>query len=175
MKPMAGPRRRSREIALQIIHQMDVSPELDATTALARYFDHLAAGPGTMRGGVVGTGVDAQGGAGGDDDEDEDALGSPRMDRALVDDLVRGVYAHRAELDETLAQISRNWRVERMALVDRNIIRIALYELRHVEGVPVSVAINEAVELAKRFGTAEGAAFVNGLLDRAVTELEIRR
>jgi N utilization substance protein B len=154
---MAGPRRRSREIALQIIHQMDVSPELEPAAALSRYFDHLSA----ERGGL--------------DDEDDGGLPAPRIDRALVDDLVRGVHAHRAHIDETLAQLSRNWRIERMALVDRNIIRIALYELEHCPTVPVSVVINEAVELAKRFGTAEGAAFVNGLLDRAVTELQVKR
>jgi N utilization substance protein B len=62
-----------------------------------------------------------------------------------------------------------------MALVDRNIIRIALYELLHCETVPVAVAINEAVELAKRFGAVEGSAFVNGLLDRAITELNVHR
>jgi N utilization substance protein B len=153
---MAGPRRRSREIALQIIHQMDVSPELDAATALQRYFDHLAADRGA-------------------DDQEESDVPAPRIDRGLVEDLVRGVFDHRAELDEALTALSRNWRVERMAVVDRNIIRIALYELKHCEGVPVSVAINEAVELAKRYGTAEGAAFVNGLLDRAAGELGIQR
>ena len=83
--------------------------------------------------------------------------------------------ARRAELDETLAKLSRNWRVERMAVVERNIIRLALWELLHAPAVPINVVINEAIELAKRFGSAEGAAFVNGLLDRAVTELEIRR
>jgi N utilization substance protein B len=138
---------------------MDVSPELDADAALARYFDHLAA----QRGGVAAA------------DDDEGDLPAPRLDRELVEDLVRGVTNHRAEIDEALARLSRNWRVERMAVVERNIIRIALYELGHVETVPVSVAINEAVELAKRFGTGEGAAFVNGLLDRAAAELNIRR
>jgi transcription antitermination protein NusB len=156
---MAGPRRRSREIALQIIHQMDVSPELEAEAALERYFQHLAEGRGVA----------------GDDDDDDGELPAPRIDRPLVEDLVRGVHSHRAELDEALARLSRNWRVERMAVVDRNIIRIALYELLHCESVPVNVVINEAVELGKRFGTAEGAAFANGLLDRAVGELGIRR
>jgi N utilization substance protein B len=151
---MAGPRRRSREIALQILHQMDVSPELDPDAALGRYFEHLAAES-----------------AGADDDEAGTTPAPPRADRALTEELVRGVYSHRAELDDALARISRNWRVERMAVVERNIIRLALYELAHCESVPVSVAINEAVELAKRFGTAEGAAFVNGLLDRAAGEL----
>jgi transcription antitermination factor NusB len=139
---------------------MDVSPELGADAALARTFDHLV----TERGLVE------------EDDayESGDALPA-RPDRALVDELVRGVGARQAELDEVLARLSRNWRIERMAVVERNIIRLALWELLHAPAVPVNVVINEAIELAKRFGTAEGAAFVNGLLDRAVTELEIRR
>ena len=62
-----------------------------------------------------------------------------------------------------------------MAIVERNVIRIALYELKYCEDVPVNVVLNEAIELAKRYGTAEGAAFANGLLDRAVGELGIRR
>jgi N utilization substance protein B len=139
---------------------MDVSPELDADAALALTFEHLV----TPRGVVE------------DDDARESGDAIPaRPDRKLVEEIVRGVGARRAELDEVLARLSRNWRVERMAVVERNIIRLALWELLHAPSVPINVVINEAVELAKRFGTSEGAAFVNGLLDRAVTELEIRR
>jgi N utilization substance protein B len=152
---MAGPRRRSREIALQILHQMDVSPELDAEAALRRYFDHLATQRGIAQ----------------DEDDEENQLPPPRVDRKLVEDLVRGVAEHRAEIDETLARLSRNWRVERMALVDRNIIRIALYELKHCETVPVSVAINEAVELAKGYGGTDGHKYVNGVLDKTAADL----
>jgi N utilization substance protein B len=157
---MVGPRRRAREIALQVLHAMDVSPELDAEAALTRTFEHLLTDRGV---------VDEE-----DAHESGDALRA-KPDRALVEELVRGVGARKAELDEVLARLSRNWRVERMAVVERNIIRLALWELLHAPAVPVNVVINEAIELAKRFGTAEGAAFVNGLLDRAVTELEIRR
>jgi transcription antitermination protein NusB len=174
---MAGPRRRSREIALQILHVMDVSPELGAEIALRRYFEHLApAGggvedPDDFEAANVVADAEAQARA-----DIAAAPSSPvRIDRPLVEDLVRGVDAHRAAIDQTLAGLSRNWRVERMAVVERNIIRIALYELAHCPDVPINVALNEAIELAKRFGTTEGAAFVNGLLDRAVTELEIRR
>jgi len=67
--------------------------------------------------------------------------------------------------------LSRNWRIERMALVDRNVLRLGLWELRRSGSLPVNVILNEAIELAKRFGTAEAAPFVNGLLDRAASEL----
>jgi N utilization substance protein B len=152
---MVGPRRRSREVAVQIIYQMDASPELEADAALNLYFTHLAA----------------------DINEGEPGAEPERVgiDRAMVDDLVKGFAQHRQELDDLLATLSQNWRVERMAPVERNVIRLALYELKYCEGVPVSVALNEAVELAKRFGSSEGAAFVNGMLDRAVNELNIRR
>jgi N utilization substance protein B len=156
---MVGPRRRAREIALQVLHVMDVSPELEADAALARVFGHLV----TTRGIIE------------EEDDPETGEAPARPDRVLVEELVRGVGARHAELDEVLTRLSRNWRIERMAVVERNIIRLALWELLHAPAVPVNVAINEAIELAKRFGTAEGAAFVNGLLDRAVTELEIRR
>jgi N utilization substance protein B len=157
---MQGPRRRSREIALQVLHVMDVSPELGAETALARTFEHLVTARGIVE----------------EDDAHESGDAQPaRPDRALVEELVRGVEAHLPELDDALTRLSRNWRVERMAVVERNIIRLALFELLHSPNVPINVVLNEAIELAKGFGTAEGAAFVNGLLDRAVTELEIRR
>jgi N utilization substance protein B len=161
---MAGPRRRSREIALQILHQIDVAgvPESDAEVdvMIARYFEHLA-----MKGGPARE----------EDDDDVGADIAAKIDRPLVQELVRGVTQHWAEIDETLTNLSQNWRLERMAIVERNVIRIALYELKYCENVPVNVVLNEAVELAKRYGTAEGAAFTNGLLDRAVGELGVRR
>lgn len=159
---MIGPRRRSRVIALQIVHQMDVSPELDADEALGLYFGQLA------RQGAPGDG------AAGDDDDDPELIPTA-VDRPLIEELVRGVWSHRDELHEMLAGLSKNWRIERMALVDRNVIRLALYELKYCPDVPVSVAINEAIELAKQFGSGEAGAFVNGLLDRAVDELQLRR
>jgi N utilization substance protein B len=155
---MAGPRRRSREIALQILHQIDAGGDADAGdagAAVTRYFAHLAPDGGPA--------VD-------EEPESDEPASSDRIDRPLIRELVGGVCAHRAEIDELLAALSRNWRLERMAVVERNVIRIALYELRYSETVPVNVVLNEAVELAKRYGTAEGAAFVNGLLERAVTE-----
>jgi N utilization substance protein B len=75
------------------------------------------------------------------------------------------------EIDRTIADVSRNWRLDRMSRVDRNILRLATVELRDSPEVPVKVVINEAVELAKRFGAQEAPAFVNGLLDRIAQRL----
>jgi N utilization substance protein B len=80
-------------------------------------------------------------------------------------ELVEGVRAHREELDAAIGAVSHRWRVERMSLIDRNVIRIGAYEIVHVEGVDRAVAINEAVEIARRFGDTESSSFVNGVLD----------
>jgi transcription antitermination protein NusB len=81
-------------------------------------------------------------------------------------DLVAKAATHAAQIDELITTSSKNWRLERMSRVDRNILRLGACELVASSDVPVKVVINEAVELAKRFGTAESSAFVNGVLDR---------
>ena len=83
-----------------------------------------------------------------------------------LEELVAGVAAHQRELDALIRQFSEHLRIERMVAVDRNLLRLAAYELKHHPEVPVKVVINEAVELAKRYGTELSGAFVNGLLDR---------
>jgi len=93
----------------------------------------------------------------------------PEVDFAR--ELADGVIAHWDEIDEQLAAFSDNWRLGRMAVVDRNILRVGVFELLHVEGTPPTVVINEAVELAKKFGARESGAFVNGILDRVRLEV----
>ena len=80
--------------------------------------------------------------------------------------LVAAASERGAQIDELIAASSKNWRLDRMSRVDRNILRLGTAELVAFAEVPVKVVINEAVELAKRFGTAESSAFVNGVLDR---------
>jgi N utilization substance protein B len=79
--------------------------------------------------------------------------------------LVRGVISRLAELDSHLVDQADNWRLERMAAVDRNILRLALYELMFEGDTPPAVVIDEAVEIAKRFGSERSSQFVNGVLD----------
>lgn len=99
------------------------------------------------------------------------ASGHPLPDVAKVDEfacaIVTGVEEHAADIDERIASISENWALGRMPIVDRNILRIAVYELLYDPEIPPSVAINEAVELAKLFGNDESFKFVNGVLGRA--------
>lgn len=80
--------------------------------------------------------------------------------------LIRGVCEQREALDEAIAGAIEKWAPERVGRIERNIIRIALYEMRNAEDVPPPVAINEAIELAKTFGAEDAPRFVNGILDR---------
>ena len=82
-----------------------------------------------------------------------------------------GVRKDLGTLDEIIGRSSRNWRLERMNWVDRNLLRLSAYELRSLLETPAKVALNEAIEVAKRFGTNESPAFVNGVLDRMVADL----
>ncbi len=86
--------------------------------------------------------------------------------REYAERMVRGVMSRRGELDETIAAAVEHWDVERLAVIDRNVIRLAVYEMLHCKDVPPVVSINEAVDIAKYFGTAESGGFVNGVLDR---------
>ena len=87
-------------------------------------------------------------------------------------ELVEGVWAEREVLDAAIAEASRHWRVERMPPVDRNVIRIALWELRHHTRTPLPVVISEAVRMAKAYSTERSGAFVNGILAKLASEQE---
>jgi len=79
--------------------------------------------------------------------------------------LVEGISAHREEVDAAIQSISEHWRISRMALVDRNILRLAAFELLHAEPIAPAIVINEAIEIAKKYSSPEAANFVNGILD----------
>ncbi|HEX5631066.1 MAG TPA: transcription antitermination factor NusB [Acidimicrobiia bacterium] len=85
-------------------------------------------------------------------------------------DMATGVWEEREALDEAIGATATGWRVERMPPVDRNVLRLALWELRHRPGTPVAVVIAEAVRLAKTYSTARSGGFVNGVLARLVVE-----
>jgi N utilization substance protein B len=87
--------------------------------------------------------------------------------------LISALSQNLAEIDSTLADAAENWDVERMSIIDRNILRIAIAELRYVEDVPWKVAIDEAVTLASRYGGADSPRFVNGVLDALAHKLNL--
>ena len=80
--------------------------------------------------------------------------------------LAQGVVKHLTDLDHKISDYATNWQIKRMAIIDRNVMRIGLYELQHTTDIPPKVAINEAVELAKKYGDLESSKFVNGILDK---------
>jgi N utilization substance protein B len=134
-----GKRRRAREAALQILYFLD-SQEQPVERLLTTYFTYFR----------------------------DEAEGAPldEESRTFTEELVRGVVGRRDAIDQLITRAALNWRLERMARVDRNVLRIATYELTSIANIPARVTLNEAIELAKRYGTSESAAFVNGILDK---------
>jgi N utilization substance protein B len=86
----------------------------------------------------------------------------------FTESLTAGVKEHQTGLDAMISKVAENWRLDRMAAIDRNILRLGAYEMLHCPEVPAKVAINEALELAKRYSTAQSSRFVNGILDRVL-------
>jgi N utilization substance protein B len=85
--------------------------------------------------------------------------------QAFTEDLVKGTHKHQATINGQIQACADNWNLDRMASVDRNVLRMAVYEILYRMDIPANVTINEAVEIAKKFGTDESGAFVNGVLD----------
>jgi transcription antitermination factor NusB len=133
-----GKRRKARELALQLLYQLDVQDESSPEPYLDEFW---ARHP-----------VDVE-------------------VRDFTEALIRGTKVHEAKIDEMISQYAENWEIERMAVVDRNILRQGIFELLWEEGVPPKVAINEALEVAKKFSTQESSRFINGVLDRIHKEL----
>jgi transcription antitermination factor NusB len=153
------PRRRARCVALQVLYALDGTDVLDPGAALTSHLHQF---------GVPEEETDLTPDPVSRYAIENDAAPVAPFDEELAIDLIRGVCAHRSEIDDVLTRLSRKWRVERLARVDRTILRMGIYELGHRKETPARVALNEAIELAKRFGAEEAAAFVNGLLDSAL-------
>jgi N utilization substance protein B len=136
-----GARTTARECALMVLFGLETEP-FDPDEAVRRFFTEMAADLGVL--------------------SDEDA-------RAYTLEVVRGVRAEIDAIDARLRAASQNWRLERMSRVDRNVLRIGVWELSHA--IPRAIAIDEAVELGKRFGTEESGRFVNGVLERIAKDL----
>ncbi len=95
-----------------------------------------------------------------------------REARAFAQRLVHGVHEHWDELNGTIRAVAQNWEIGRMAVVDRNVLRLSTFELLHCKDIPPKVAINEAIELGKRFSTSNSGAFINGILDKIKSQSE---
>ena len=85
--------------------------------------------------------------------------------KAFAEEIIKGTYKHLAEINKLIHECAKNWTLDRMGVVDRNVLRMAVYEILYRMDIPTSVTINEAIEIAKKFGTDESGSFVNGILD----------
>ena len=95
----------------------------------------------------------------------------PAPAREFASTLIDGTLKNQAQLDALIEKYAKNWKLNRLPVVDRNLLRMALFELSHLKDTPVSVVIDEALELGKQFGTADTPSFLNGVLDAAAREL----
>lgn len=143
-------RRSCREAALQILYQCDILQDF-SSEAVEGFFDYFQKDLGIT--------------------EDE-MVGAPG---AYCRELVEGVIKHHEQIDSTIGLASLHWSVSRMSFVDRNIIRIATYELKYSSEVPAKVSINEAIEIAKRFGSDDSPKFINGVIDKIAAGEKIRQ
>ena len=138
-----GKRREGREAAVQFLFQIDLNGE--KLPGDAATFWALRNGPGKAP--------------------------APAKTRAFTEELVKGVTSHLDEIDGWIKKYTANYEVARLAAVDRNILRVAIYEMLHALDIAPVVIINEAIEIAKKFGTEKSGGFVNGILDRIKQEL----
>jgi len=92
----------------------------------------------------------------------------------FAESLVKGVMEHLGEIDAQISSVAKHWRINRIAYIDRNVLRISAYELLWRDDIPMKVSINEAIELAKQFSTAESGLFVNGILDKIKENAQCR-
>jgi len=142
-------RRVARECALKILFALRLDVQADTTKLLNDFWQNFRFADDTL----------------GEPLETE-AQPLPTAAKTYTEALVKGVVEYRAVIDKRLREVARNWSLERMAPVDLSILRICSYELLYRADIPTRVAINEAIEIAKRYGTKESPAFINGLLDK---------
>ncbi len=126
-----GKRTRSREIALQILYQVEMHGG-GAEEAFDLFWQHFNPSPGL---------------------------------KDFARKIVAGVCEHRQKIDTVIQSFSEHWRLDRITIVDRNILRLAIFELLMCPDIPTKVVLNEAVELGKRFGSDQSGSFINGILD----------
>lgn len=157
-----GQRREARERAVQFLFQHDMNPPENIEEALEHFWETQQA---------TAIAQDKEGATWGQKVELPPPTTQEVATRSFADKLIRGVLEHQAELDGRIKQHAENWDLHRMAVVDRNILRLAIYEMLHRDDIPPVVSINEAVDIAKKFSTQDSGKFVNGILDKIKGEL----
>jgi len=157
-----GKRREARERAVQFLFQYDLNKPDNLDEAVDLFWDTQRAAALAEDKGAASWG-------------EKPELPAPSTNdaevRLFADPLIRGAVEHRDEADDLIRKYAKNWDIKRMAAVDRNILRLAIYEMLHRDDIPPVVSINEAVDIAKRFSTRDSGKFVNGILDKVKGEL----
>ncbi len=138
-----SPRRQGRERAFQVLYGCSFSPETDMSHVEKTFQNFLVHEQGT-----------------------------PTAANDFAWELIQGVLEHRQDLDGVITSYSKNWRLERIAKIELTILRVAVYEMLYREDVPVKVAVNEGIELSKKFGDSNSKRFVNGILDGLLRAVE---
>src|SRR5580693_8661056 len=157
-----GKRREARERAVQFLFQHDLNPPEKLDEALEHFWN-------SQRTAVI---ADEKGDAKWGQQVELPALTVEEAEiRLFADPLIRGALQYRDEVDERIKKHAQNWELHRIAAVDRNILRLAIYEMLHRDDIPPVVSINEAVDIAKKFSTQDSGKFVNGILDKVKGEL----
>jgi len=156
-----GIRREARERAVQFLFQHDLNPPEDLVAAIEQFWN-------TQR---VAARVDDSKATWGQLIELPPPSPEEIALRTFADPLIRGTLEHRDECDDQIRKHAKNWELHRIATVDRNIMRLAIYEMLHRQDIPPVVSINEAVDIAKKFSTEDSGKFVNGILDKIKGEL----
>lgn len=157
-----GQRREAREKAVQFLFQHDLNPPENLNAAMHQFWDsqrHASVvaekGPSTW----------------GEEQELPPPTTEEVMLREFAEPLIRGTIENRDKIDEFIKKYTKNWDLSRMAVVDRNVLRLAIYEMLYRDDIPPVVSINEAVDIAKRFSTNDSGKFVNGILDKVKGDL----
>ncbi|MBN2505232.1 MAG: transcription antitermination factor NusB [Verrucomicrobia bacterium] len=157
-----GKRREARERVVQFLFQHDLNAPDDLDEALGQFWESQRAAAIALDKGRATWGQPVE-------------LPPPSPEeldtRAFADPIIRGVLEHRDDIDAEIQKHSQHWQLHRIATVDRNVLRMAIYEMRHRDDIPPVVSINEAVDIAKKYSTEDSGKFVNGILDSIRKEL----
>jgi N utilization substance protein B len=158
-----GKRREARERAVQFLFQHDLNPPENLELELAHFWSsQTSAAIDDEKSGMAKWGEKVE-------------LPPPTVEEAemrlFAEPLIRGTLEHRNAIDERIKTHTKNWDFNRIAVVDRNVMRLAIYEMLHREDIPPVVSINEAVDIAKKFSTEDSGKFVNGILDKVRGEI----
>jgi len=157
-----GTRREARERAVQFLFQYDLNPPVDLEAALDRFWESQR---------TASLEAEKAGATWGELPSLPPPSPQDTTVRLFADPLIRGTLEERDQIDAEIRRVAKNWDLHRIAVVDRNILRLAIYEMRNRQDIPPVVTINEAIDIAKRYSTENSGKFVNGILDKIRSEL----